>query len=261
MKTQFMVNNRTPRRMPVLIRALFCAVIMAVGPDLRCVAGDASSDTVRPVGKMAQAGPPRKGGKGGKRGGGTPDGKPKPRIEDTLRANIYADNTFALYINGKLVAVDSIEFIPHNVVSVDILPEYPMTLAVMAKDNAHPEKGTEYVDNIGDGGFILKIGDTILTSSAWKAKNFFHGPVDGNVKNPRVIHTPIPANWYAVDFDDSTWSNAKEYTEQEIDPKEPFYKADFKGAKWIWSEDLKLDNTVVFRFRIDGPKANFYTGR
>ena len=36
----------------------------------------------------------------------------KPRIEDTIKANVYADNSFRLYINGELVAVDSIAFIP-----------------------------------------------------------------------------------------------------------------------------------------------------
>lgn len=245
---------------------LFTAV--GIGVDLRSHAGVQEAqikESTKPA-QYAQARPPRKGGgkggrKGGKRGGGTPDGKPKPRISDTLRANIYADNTFTLYINGKLVAVDSIEFIPHNVISVDILPEYPMTIAVMAKDNAHPEKGTEYVNNIGDGGFILKIGDQIVTSRAWKAKNFFHGPINGDVNNPRVKHTPIPKDWFVANFDDSTWSQAKEYTEDEIGPKGPFYEADFKGAKFIWSDDLKLDNTVLFRFKVDGPKANFYTGR
>ena len=57
-------------------------------------------------------------------------------MADTLRVNVYADNWFVLYINGKLTAVDPIPFTPHNVVSVDILPEYPMTIAVMARDNA-----------------------------------------------------------------------------------------------------------------------------
>ena len=55
----------------------------------------------------------------------------KPRMDDTIRANIYADNAFRLYVNGELMAVDSIQFVPHNVVSVDILPAYPMTIAVM----------------------------------------------------------------------------------------------------------------------------------
>ena len=195
------------------------------------------------------------------RGGGTPDGKRKPSMSDTIKANIYADNSFILYINEKLVAVDSIEFIPHNVISVDILPEYPMTIAVMAKDNADHETGMEYTNNIGDGGFILKIGDYILSSREWKAKCFFHGPVNGSTINPQVVHTPIPPDWYSEDFDDSQWGQAKEYNEEEIGPKAPYFEHDFKGAKWIWSHSLKLDNTVIFRYTIDGPKSDFYTGR
>ncbi|QTN32215.1 sulfatase-like hydrolase/transferase [Akkermansiaceae bacterium] len=185
----------------------------------------------------------------------------KPRIEDTIQANIYADNWFALYINGQLVATDPIPFIPHNVVTLDILPEYPMTIAVMARDNADPKTGMEY-DNtsIGDGGFILKFSDGTVTTASWKAKDFFHGPINSDTANPKVRATPIPENWFATDFDDSSWANAKEFTEQEIDPKKPYFDHDFKGAKWIWSDDLKLDNTVIFRTRIasapDGRKAN-----
>ena len=76
---------------------------------------------------LAQDSPPPGKKKGGKKG---PDNKGliKPTMADTIKANIYADNWFVLYINGKLTAVDSIDFIPHNVVSVDILPEYPMTI-------------------------------------------------------------------------------------------------------------------------------------
>ena len=64
--------------------------------------------------------------------GGSGGGIRKAQMTDTIKANMYADNWFMLYVNGELVAVDSIKFIPHNVVSVDILPSYPMTIAVMA---------------------------------------------------------------------------------------------------------------------------------
>ena len=188
---------------------------------------------------------------------GPPAGGPriaKPRIADTVRANIYADNWFKLYLNGNLVAVDSISFIPHNVVSVDILPEYPMTIAVMAKDNGDPETGLEYNNtNIGDGGFILKFGDGTVTDATWKAKNFFRGPVNGKVEGATATHEAIPENWFKVDFDDSAWKPAVEFTEAEVDPKEPFYENDFEGAKWIWSEDLALDNTVLFRKVVPQP--------
>ena len=174
-------------------------------------------------------------------------------MADTIRLNVYADNWFVLYINGKLTAVDSIDFIPHNVVSVDILPEYPMTIAVMAKDNADPKTGLEYGNHIGDGGFILKFADGTVTDAKWKAKSFFKGPLNGDAQNPKVQHTPIPTNWFAIDFDDHAWSNATEFTEQRVNPKESFYQADFKGAKFIWTDDLDLDNTAIFRTRIEKP--------
>ncbi len=175
----------------------------------------------------------------------------KPSMADTVKANIYGDNTFVLYINGELVAVDSITFIPHNVISVDILPTYPMTIAVMAKDNADPKTGMEYANtNIGDAGFILKFGDGTVTNTTWKAKKFSWGPIERDTKNPRVENIPIPDNWYAVNFDDSSWGNAKEYTEEEVGPKQPYFENDFKGAKFIWTDDVALDNTVIFRHTV-----------
>ena len=178
----------------------------------------------------------------------------KPSISDTIRANIYADNTFALYVNGELVAVDSIAFIPHNVISVDILPAYPMTIAVMAKDNADPTTGMEYANtNVGDAGFILKFADGTVTNGTWKAKCFSRGPVNGDTTNPRVESTPIPENWFVVDFDDGDWGRAREYSEADVDPKQPYFDADFTGATFIWTDDLRLDNTVIFRTTVTGP--------
>ena len=146
---------------------------------------------------------------------------------------------------------------PHNVVSVDFLPEYPMTIAVMAMDNADPKTGLEYGNRIGDAGLIIKFSDGTVTNAKWKAKSFFKGPLDREVGNPKVRHEPIPANWYAVDFDDSGWAAATEYTEERVNPKESFQKAKdaFAGAKFIWSADLDLDNTVIFRTKVEAPAA------
>ena len=206
----------------------------------------AAADPVPP-----QPGEPRR--PGGGKGKGGPPGLIKPSIADTMKLNVYADNWFMLYVNGRLVAVDSIQFTPHNVVSVDFLPEYPMTIAVMAKDNADPKTGMEYGTNIGDGGFILKFGDGTVTNATWKAKSFFKGPLNHDTANPKVEHTPIPDGWWKTDFDDSKWANATEYTEERINPKQPYFEADFKGAKFIWTEDLDLDNTIIFRTKIEKP--------
>lgn len=208
-------------------------------------------DGERPKGDRPKGGK----GKGGKGGPGDPPGLIKPAPTDALKLNVYADNWFILFINGKLRVVDPIEYMPHNVVSVDIMPEYPMTIAVMAMDNADPKTGLEYGNHIGDAGLIIKFSDGTVTNAKWKAKNFFKGPLNRDVQNPKVEHTPIPANWYAVDFDDSQWANATEFTEERVNPKESFYKAKdgFAGAKFIWSEDLDLDNTVIFRTKVEAP--------
>lgn len=185
--------------------------------------------------------------------GGRQAGVIKPDLSDSIKASIYADNWFVLYINGKQVAVDPIDFLPHNVVTLDILPEYPMTIAVLAMDNADPKTGCEYGTSIGDGGFILRFADGTVSSSSWKAKSFFTGPLNSDTANPRVVRSQIPSNWFARDFDDSGWSNATEFSEQEVDPKKTFYDFDLKDAKFIWSKDLALDNTVIFRTRIEKP--------
>lgn len=179
----------------------------------------------------------------------------RPTFSNVLKLNAYADNWCLIYINGRLVAADSIEFLPHNVVSVNILPAYPMTIAVMAKDNADPQTGLEYGTQIGDAGFILKLADGTVTNASWKAKSFFTGPLNRNIANPQVLRTPIPANWFAPDFDDSLWPHATEYSNTRVGPDGDYSSYDFSGASFIWSEDLDLDNTVIFRTTVAKPPA------
>lgn len=226
---------------PPFLRRLRGATVFCLFAGALLVAADAPGG---PAGK-------KKGG--GKKGGPDAKGLIKPTMADTIRVNVYADNWFVLYVNGRLAAVDSIPFTPHNVISVDLLPEYPMTIAVLVKDNADPKTGLEYGDQIGDGGFILKFADGTVTNASWKAKCFFRGPLNGDVRNPRVEHTPIPPDWFASDFDDRAWANATEFSVERVNPKQPYHETDFQGAKFIWTPDLDLDNTVIFRTRVEKP--------
>ncbi|MBL8173199.1 MAG: hypothetical protein JNK48_00930 [Bryobacterales bacterium] len=177
----------------------------------------------------------------------------KPNTSDLIKGSAFADNWFMMYINGKLVAVDPIDFIPHNQVNLDMLPEYPMTIAVLAKDNADPKTGLEYGNQIGDAGFILRFSDGTVTSGDWKAKAVFTGPLNRDVNNPSVQHEPIPADWFQPDFDDSGWENATEYTEERVRPDGNYVRSDFAGARFIWTSDLDLDNTVLLRYRVERP--------
>ncbi len=179
----------------------------------------------------------------------------KPGIQNTVSLNAYADNWCTIFINGKMVAVDAIDFLPHNQISIKILPEYPMTIAVLAKDNADPATGLEYGNKIGDGGFILKLGDGTITNRTWRAKCFFKGPLNSNVSAPTVSHTPIPARWYEVDFDDSGWEFATEYPAERVGPDGDYVATDFTFAKFIWTSDLYLDNTVIFRQTVTKPAS------
>lgn len=67
-----------------------------------------------------------------------PPGQIKPAQSDLLKGSVYADNWFVLYVNGKLIAVDPIDFLPHNQVNVELLPEYPMTIAVQPAGDIQP---------------------------------------------------------------------------------------------------------------------------
>ena len=106
------------------------SAVAAAAPDLLGV----SLTTLAQEQPKATPGGPKKGDgkkKGGGKGGDN-KGLIKPQMSDTVHVDVYADNWFAMFINGELVAVDSIKFTPHNVISFDILPEYPMTIAVIA---------------------------------------------------------------------------------------------------------------------------------
>ena len=97
--------------------------------------------------------------------------------------------------------------------------------------------------------------DGTVTDASWKAKSVFRGPIGGDTANPTVRTEELPERWFAVDFDDSAWSNATEYAQDRIDPKQPYFEHDFKGAKWIWTADLDLDNTVILRKKVEKPDA------
>lgn len=132
---------------------------------------------------------------------------------------------------------------------------------------------------LGDGGLIAKFSDGTVTDSSWKAQSFYIGPlVDpkevverGHVHDtPNLggrthpfarkptcqdkcysVHYPMPANWQSPRFNDSYWPRAWEFTDQEIGITILFgytrYPELYEGARWIWSQNLVLDNVVIAR--------------
>jgi len=131
----------------------------------------------------------------------------------------------------------------------------------------------------GDGGLIARFSDGTVTDSTWKAQTFYIAPLldpkevveRGNVHDtPNLggrthpyarrpdcedkcyaVHYPIPRNWQSSRFNDSNWPRAWEFTDQEIGvtnlPAYTRYPELFQGARWIWSQNLVLDNVVIAR--------------
>ena len=66
-----------------------------------------------------------------------------------------------------------------------------------------------------------------------------------------AVHYPIPANWQSPRFNDTNWPRAWEFTDQEIGvtnlPAYTRYPDLFDGARWIWTQNLVLDNVVIAR--------------
>ena len=139
------------------------------------------------------------------------------------------------------------------------------------------EKTSKYYP--GDGGLIAKFSDGTMTDATWKAQTFYIAPLmspnevveRGNVHDtPNLggrthpftrrasceakcyaVHYPIPANWQSPRFNDMHWPRAWEFTDQEIGvnnlPGYTRYPELFSGARWIWTQNLVLDNVVIAR--------------
>lgn len=131
----------------------------------------------------------------------------------------------------------------------------------------------------GDGGLVAKFSDGTVTDATWKAQTFYIGPLldpkevveRGHVHDtPNLggrthpyarrpacedkcyaVHYPIPANWQSPRFNDAYWPRAWEFTSQEIGvtnlPAYTRYPELFEGARWIWTQNLVLDNVVIAR--------------
>lgn len=202
-----------------------------------------------------------------------------------VTAFIHADNYFELYVNGAFVCRDPIAFTPFNSTTCRFRVKYPVTYALRGVDwEEHLGVGLEYDRmNVGDAGIVARFSDGTVTDETWKAEVFYTAPLDdpacvrlspsGARDSSRcssrpscASHSPLttckalhflePPNWAAADFDDSAWPSATVYTREQFGPKEAYTSIErlFGGAKFVWSRNLFVDNLVLLRRRIDGPR-------
>jgi hypothetical protein len=197
---------------------------------------------------------------------------------------LMADNYFELYVNGSLVAVDSVPFTPMNASIVRFRVKRPYTLVFKLVDweenlGVASELNRSNPWHPGDGGLIARFSDGTVTDSTWRAQSFYVGPLSspeevvekrGNVhdtsklgrthplaKYPSctdqcyAVHYPVPDNWETSLFSDGIWPRAFEYTDEEIGVNAMIgytrFPELFEDARWIWSSNLVFDNVVIAR--------------
>lgn len=189
-------------------------------------------------------------------------------------ADVWADNWFAMYVNGVKVAVDPIPISTprsFNKVSLVFTASYPLMVAIISKDYVESKSGLEYIgtsqQQIGDAGLIAQFHEKASgkyvggTSASWKTLPIFQAPLNADCETSDHPDTAckwktISVNpaWFSKTYSDKSWGLAKTYSEQAVGVKDGYLEVDWNpAAKLIWSKSLEIDNTVLFRTVFKAP--------
>lgn len=191
-----------------------------------------------------------------------------------LTAEIWVDNWFAMFVNGKPLIEDSTPYKTErsfNAERVSFSAAMPATFAFEFRDFMENDTGLEYIgtrrQQMGDGGAIVQVKDpatgAIVAASGadWRCLVIHQAPLDQactREENPELgkgrcearISSP-PANWTSPDFDDSQWPKATVFSESAVRPKDGYDRVSWSSsAKLIWGPDLQKDNIVLCRIKV-----------
>jgi hypothetical protein len=192
----------------------------------------------------------------------------------TFVANAWADNWFAMYADGTLVGEDTVPITTErsfNSETFTFQAAYPLTLAFVLKDYKENDSGLEYIgkpnQQMGDGGFVFQLREkdtgklVSVSSSSFRCLVVHKAPLDPSCAKDsdpsatcRSAITPEPPGFEGASFDDSAWPRATEHDAAAVGPKEGYFDVQWDtSAKFIWSEDLFADNTVLCRTKVEKP--------
>lgn len=199
-----------------------------------------------------------------------------------FQAEVWVDNWFSLYINSKKVGGDSVAYNTErsfNSTLIKFTAAYPFEVGVIARDFMENDSGLEYIgkpnQQIGDAGFIMQIREVksgkivAVTNSQWKSLVIQRAPLNiecststqplVDCKNSTIA---IPTKWAAKSFVDSSWKRSTEFSEAAVGVKDGYRDFNWSASsKLIWSADLKLDNTVLFRALVSGKTSSSTTAK
>ena len=189
-------------------------------------------------------------------------------------AEVWADNWFSLYVNGKLVGQDSVPITTErsfNSETISFTATYPLTIAMVTKDFKQDDSGLEYIgtdrQQMGDGGFIAQITDRASgrviarTGTDWKGLVIHRAPLDDSCEKSASPATDCaskivaePSGWTSAGFDDATWAPATTYSGEEVGVKEGYNDISWDpSARLIWTSSLTKDNTILWRHTVNSP--------
>lgn len=199
---------------------------------------------------------------------------------DVITAYIFADNYFELYINGELIGVDAVPFTPFNSSVLRFQVSRPYDIGILAVDwEEHSGVGTESSwrqPQAGDAGLVAVFSDGTVTNTDWHAQTFYIAPLSDptcvEVKsavrqsnlceiNTRLaqanmwsMHWKISPDWQTSQ-QYKRWPQATFYSPETIGvnnkPAYMNFRSRFQQADFIWSQNLVLDNTVLFRHQVN----------
>ncbi len=192
----------------------------------------------------------------------------------TFRAEVWADNWFAMFVGDTKVGEDSVPITTErsfNSETFTFEASYPLQLRVIAKDFKENDTGLEYIgtdrQQMGDGGLIAQITDlttgkvVAATDASWKGLVVHAVPLNTYCEksaSPQQACTsrilPEPTGWKSTSFDDSGWTNASTYSADEVEVKGGYNDITWSTkAKLSWTKDLHVDNTILWRRTIATP--------
>ena len=192
----------------------------------------------------------------------------------TFKAEVWADNWFAMFVGDTKVGEDSVPITTErsfNSETFTFEASYPLQLRVIAKDFKENDTGLEYIgtdrQQMGDGGLIAQITDLVTgkvvaaTDASWKGLVVQAAPLNtGCEKSTSPQQTcisrmlPEPVGWKGTSFDDNGWTNATIYSADQVGVKGGYNDIAWSTqAKLIWTSDLHVDNTILWRRTIAVP--------
>lgn len=193
---------------------------------------------------------------------------------ETYAGDVWADNWFALSVNGTQVAEDSVSITTErsfNAESFAFEVTPPFVLALTAKDFKENNTGLEYIGSrrqqMGDGGVIFQLtdasGQTVAVSNdGWQCLVVHEAPLDKSCEsesNPVAGQgacgfetTDEPSGWDTLGFDASDWPAATVHSANAVDPKGGYDEITWdSAAELIWGPDLETNNTVLCRYVVE----------